>query len=186
MNGKKLACILLILFMAAVVYGTQLMTQRAKSRAEEAEAAEIEKRTAESDAVVANNTFLRLKDDTQDLHQFLDTWSPLIARMQSSQDAEQTLQGALRNSGILTVSQKFEVKQNSNSRLMPKIFQGTLIVQDEYTKTMNWLGDLETKIPLMRVTTCKLKQGETGRQVNLEVRLEIPLIDLTADVEDKK
>lgn len=187
MNNKKLACIIIIMLIASVVYGTQMMTKRTKSRVDEAEAASVEKISTESAANVANITYLRLKNDTQDLRQFLDTWTPVIEKMQSSQDAEQTVLGALRNSGILTVSQKFEMKAgNGDNKFMPKIFQGTMIVQDEYTKTMNWLGELETKIPLMRVSNCRLKQGETGHQVNLEVRIDIPLINLNAEVEDKK
>ena len=186
MNGKKLACIILLMLVAGVVFGTQVMTKRAKAVAEEAEGAETEKMTAESESVMATSAFVRLKNDTQDLRQFLETWTPVIGRIQSSQDAEQTVLGALRNSGILTVAQKFEVKPGGGNPLMPKIFQGAITVQDEYTKTMNWLGELETTIPLMRLTTCRLKQGETSRQVSLEVHMEIPLINLNADVGDKK
>ena len=59
-------------------------------------------------------------------------------------------------------------------------------MQDEYSKTLNWLGELERKLPLARVTTCRLKQGETGRQVSLEIRFEIPMINLDAQPEEAK
>jgi hypothetical protein len=63
--------------------------------------------------------------------------------------------------------------------------QGTVIVQDDFAKTLNWLGELECKIPLIRITTCRIKQGETGRQVNLEIHFEVPLVDLNAALDKK-
>lgn len=184
MNGKKLVCIILIMVIAAVAYGTQLMSQRAHAMREEAEAAEAEAHTAESDSIIAKTSLVRLREDTQDLRQFLKEWEPVVQRIQTQQEAEQAILSIVRNSGILTVSQRFDVKQNSANPLIPRVLQGTLTVQDEYSKTLNWLGEVERKVPLARITTCRFKQGETGRQLNLEVHFEIPLVALDATLED--
>jgi hypothetical protein len=186
MNGKKIACLVLMMILGMIMFGTQMMTKRAAARIAETEAVETDKRTAESDCEVARNTTLRLKDETQELRQFLGTWTPIINGIQSSQDAEQALLTHVRNSGILVVSQKLEMKENRGNMFAPKLFQGTLTVQDEYAKTMNWLGDLEVKIPLMRITSCRIKQGETGRQMNLEIHFELPVINLLAELDATK
>lgn len=186
MNGKKIACVLLMMILAGIAYGTQIMQQRSKAMNEEADAAETDARTAETQRNVTETELKRLEYDTQDLRQFLKDWEPAIRRLQTSQEAEQALQGIVRNSGILTVSQKFEIKDNRDQKIVPKVLQGTLIVQDEYSKTLNWLGDLERKLPLARVTLCRLKQGETGRQVNLEIHFEIPMVNLDALPEEQK
>ena len=185
MNEKKVACILLIMFIAAVAYGTQIMTQRANAMRQEADTASTDAESARTGAETANISLIKLKGDTQDLRQFLDNWTPAISRIQSGQDAEQILLSLLRSSGILVVSQKFETKDNRSNPLLPKMVQGSLTIQDDYGKTLNWLGELECKIPLIRISTCRLKQGETGRQLNMEIHFDIPLVDLAANPDKK-
>lgn len=183
MNGKKIACIILTMFVAAVAYGTQMMTQRTKAMREEAEIAESEGHNAESDTEVSKVTLAKLREETQDLRQFLKEWEPVIQRIQTQQDAERAILSVVRNSGILLVSQRFDLKSASSNPLIPKVLQGILIVQDDYAKTLNWLGELERRLPLARVTTCRFKQGETGRQLNLEVRFDLPLVALRAPID---
>jgi hypothetical protein len=186
MNGKKMACVVLMMILAGIAYGAQIMQQHCKSMNEEADASETEAKTAETQRTVVETSLKRLEFDTQELRQFLKEWEPTVSRMQSAQDADGALQSVLRNSGILTVSQKIELKESREVKIIPKVLQCTVVVQDEYTKTLNWLGELERKMPYARVTVCRFKQGETGRQVNLELHVEIPIVDLTAKADDPK
>jgi hypothetical protein len=186
MNGKKIACVVLMMIIAGIAYGAQIMQKRAKAMQEEALMAESDARNAETEHKLVETAITKLKYDTQDLSQFLKEWEPIVKRIQSTQEAEQALQSAVRNSRIVTLSQKSDARENRESAVVPKIVQGTLIVQDEYVKTMNWLGELERKIPLIRITSCRLKQGETGRQVNLELRFDIPIVNRDAQSAEEK
>jgi hypothetical protein len=186
MNGKKMACVVLMMILAGIAYGAQIMQQHCKSMNAEAESADTEAKAAETQRTVVETSLKRLEFDTQDLRQFLKVWEPTISRIRTSQDADQAVQSILRNSGILTVSQKIEVKESREVKIIPKVLQCTVVVQDEYAKTLNWLGELERKMPYARVTVCRFKQGETGRQVNLEVHLEIPIVDLNAKPDEPK
>ena len=183
MNGKKVVCIILIMIIAAVAYGTQMMTQRTKAMREEAEASESEAHTAEAESVVAKASLVKLREETQDLRQFLKEWEPVVQRIQTQQEGEQAILGLVRNNGILVVSQRFDMKQAGTNPLIPKVLQSTLILQDDYAKTLNWLGEFERKLPLARITSCRFKQGETGRQLNLEVHFDLPLVALDAKLE---
>ncbi len=184
MNGKKISCVILMMIVAGIAYGAQIMQQRAKNMREEADTAETDAKTIETQAKVAETETVNLKFKTQDLRQFLREWEPGIKRLQTTQEAEQTLQSAIRNSHILVVSQRFEMRDMRESKITPKVMQGTLVVQDEFAKTMNWLGELERRLPLMRINTCRLKQGETGRQINLEIHFEIPMVNLDAQADE--
>jgi hypothetical protein len=186
MNGKKIACVVLMMIVAGIAYGAQIMQQRAKAMMEERSAAETDAYNAETQRKVVETEVTQLRFKSQDLHQFLSDWEGPIKRIQSTQEAEQALQSIVRNSHILTLSQKTDFRDNRENKVVPKVLQGTLIVQDDYAKTMNWLGELERKLPLIRITSCRLKQGETGRQVNLELRFEIPIVNLDARMEDQK
>jgi hypothetical protein len=78
------------------------------------------------------------------------------------------------------------MRENRDNKIVPRALLGTLIVQDDYAKTMNWLGEVERKLPLIRITSCRLKQGETGRQVSLEIHFEIPIVNLQAEMDETK
>ncbi len=186
MNEKLLACVVIWIVMILMYSGTTIMSKRTGALRTEAESIKSSGDTTRLEAETARITALRLKNDSQDLLQFLDTWTPAINRMQTNQDAEQALLSVIRNSGILVVSQKLEIKENRANAMMPRALQGTIVIQDEYPKSMNWLGELECKVPLIRISSCRIKQGETGRQVNMELRFEVPLIDLNAKLDNKK
>lgn len=184
MNGKKLACVLLMMVLAGIAYGAQIMQKRAQAMIEEATTAESDAKDAENSCKLTDTEVTNLKFKTQDLHQFLKDWDPVIKRVQSTQEAEQAILSIVRNSHILTVSQKTEVRENRDNKIVPRVLLGTLIVQDDYAKTMNWLGEVERKLPLIRITSCRLKQGETGRQVSLEIHFEIPIVNLQAQMDE--
>ena len=185
MNGKKVACILLMMIVAGIAYSSQMLQKRSAAMVEEALSAETSANMAKLEHDRTSIELKKMEFETQDLRAFLKAWEPQIGRVLSAQDAEQIIMGLVRNSGILIVSQKFEVKDNRQQPLVPKIMQGTLIVQDDYVKTMTWLGELERRLPLARLTTCRMKQGETTRQVNLELHFDVPLINLDAQMEKK-
>jgi len=185
MNGKKIACVLLMFILAGIAYSSQMLQKRAAAMLDEANQSELAAESAKGDRNRVAIELKRLEYETKDLRDFLVKWTPVIHRIQSAQDAEQIIMGVVRNSGILILSQKFEVKENRQNTLVPKIMQGTLVVQDEYAKSMTWLGELERKLPLARLTTCRLKQGDTSRQVNLEVHFDIPMINLEAETAKK-
>lgn len=180
MNGTKIASVLLILIVAVVAYSSQIFQKKARAIAAEAQDAESAYVLAKQANSTSEIKLIKLRADTQEMREFLKEWEPIITRLQTSQDAEQLLNGLLRNSGIFTISQRFEVKNINGNTIIPKVLQGTVIVQDEYSKTLNWLGEVERRIPLARINSCKLRQGETGRQINMELQIEIPLIDLNA------
>jgi hypothetical protein len=186
MNGNKAACMILVMIIAGIVYCTQIMAQKTSAISLEATNAESDCVMAESASKSAGIKLENTKFNTEDLRQFLIKWRPVIERIRTGQEAENQLMSILRNSGILTISQKFEIKDNKTNLFMPKTLQGTLVLQDEYAKTLNWLGELERKIPIIRVNTCRLKQGENGRQLNLEIRFDIPIFNLDAEFEEPK
>jgi hypothetical protein len=186
MNGKKIACLLLIMIIASVVYGTQTMQHAATDMQKEKETANDEFVVADTECFKQEAALARHTEETRELRQFLSTWTPIINRFQSSQDAEQELMRTIRNSSLLTLSQKFEVRTNTTNPLVPKSLLASLTVQDDFSKTMNWLGEIERKLPVARITSCRLKKGDAGGRVNLEVHFEVPLISLQAAFEEAK
>lgn len=184
-----MACIVLLMIIGAVTYGAQIVHKKA---AVAIQAAEDEKASADLAATEANTakvTLERAKSDAQDLERFLVSWTPVIQRLSSRQEVESAVQGNTRETRVFVVNQKFEEKVNQGERMRVRSILASLIVEDEYSKVLNWLGSMEKKIPLVRITSCRISAANTGRQVHMEVNLEVPLIDLSVNplgVEAKK
>lgn len=189
MNGKQMACIVLLMIVGAVTYGAQIVHKKAEAAVQAAEDAQMSAEAASGLTELAKTTLERSKHDTQELQRFLGAWKPVIGRLGSRQEVESAIQANTRDKGVFVVNQRFEDKGNSGNRMMPKSVMASLIIEDEYSKVMNWLGDLEKKVPLARVTSCRISAANTGRQIHMEVAIEVPLVDLSVNplgVEAKK
>ncbi len=178
MNGKQLACIVLLMILGAVTYGAQIVHKKAEAALASAQGAQMDAETAAQATEISNMGLATAKHQARDLQRFLAAWTPQIERLASRQEVEQAIQANTREKGVFVVNQRFEDKTNSNQRMMPRSVMASLTVEDEYAKVMNWLGDIERKVPLARVTTCRISAASTGRQVHMEVAMEVPLIDL--------
>ncbi len=189
MNGKQLACVVLMMIIGAVLYAAQIVHKKAEAAIL---AANDEKASAEAAASMVEMAKKKLeynRSQAEELQRFLAAWTPIIQRMGSRQEVESAIQANTREKGIFVVNQRFEDKNNTGQRMMPRSVMANLIIEDEYSKVLNWLGDLEKKVPLARVNSCRLSSATTGRQVHMEVSMEVPLIDLSVNplgVEVKK
>lgn len=189
MNGKQMACIVLLMIIGAVTYGAQIVHKKSTAAIQAADDEKASADLAATDANTAKIALERAKSDAQDLERFLSAWTPVIQRLSSRQEVESAVQASTRETRVFVVNQKFEDKLNQGERMRPRSILASLIVEDEYSKVLNWLGSLEKKIPLVRITSCKISAANTGRQVHMEVTLEVPLIDLSVNplgIEAKK
>ncbi len=182
MNGKKIACVLLLLVVAIMAYVGQMVHQKAEIKNRAADAAENDVVAAEGDLGIAEITLGKTKADSDELIRFLEAWRPHADRMQTQIDVESAVQSSLRSSGILVVSQKFENRTEKSNVVIPKIVRAAIVVEDEYAKAMNWIGELERRLPLTRLISCHIMGGETGRLVKAEISMEIPLVNLDAEI----
>jgi hypothetical protein len=189
MNGKQMACIVLLMIIGAVTYGAQIVHKKAAVAIQAADDEAASAELAANDANVAKITLEKAKSDAQDLERFLVAWTPVIQRLSSRQEVESAVQANTREARVFVVSQKFEEKANVGERMRPRSILATLSVEDEYSKVLNWLGSLEKKIPLVRISSCRISAANTGRQVHMEVTLEVAVFDLSVNplgVEVKK
>ncbi|MBL9115985.1 MAG: hypothetical protein JNJ83_13340 [Verrucomicrobiaceae bacterium] len=188
MNGKKVACVVLMLFVGMVAYFGQIMHQKTLAKMSEAEAAKNEVVTAEGDIQVAEINVGKTKSAAADVISFLEAWRPHAEKFQTQLEVESAIQSSLRGTGLLIMSQKFESKEDKNNPVVPRVVRAALVIEDEYAKVLNWVGELERRFPLTRMMSCDITGGETGRLVHAEVAFEIPIVNLDADLtkEDPK
>jgi hypothetical protein len=181
MNGKKLACVVLTMIIAMVVYFAQILHQQAEQKRIAADNAESEQFLANSEKEQADIRVQASKASTETLRKFLTAWREPIDRVQTQTEVEETIQASLRMNNLVVMSQRFEKKTFSDQAVIPAVVKATIVIQDEYSKTLNWLGELERRLPLCRINSCHVTGAEEARQVQTEVALEVPLINLSSE-----
>jgi len=188
MNPKQIACIVLLMVIGAMTYTAQIIHKTVATTRAAAEDAETAAVTAENDRSTAEVQTTMLRTETEDVRRFLRSWLPAIDRVQTQQEAEQTIELSLRERGInLVRSRKTEVKQSAGNKLIPKSVVTTLTIEDEFAKVLNWLGDIERRLPTARMKVVQVTGGSTGAQLKMDVSFETPIFDLAAaDAEKKK
>jgi hypothetical protein len=182
MNGKKMACVVLSIIIAIMVYCAQILHQQADDKRAAANNAESEQFMANAEKEQADIRVQASKANTETLRKFLTAWREPINRVQTQTEVEEAIQSSLRMNNLVVMSQRFEKKVISDQPVIPAVVKATIVIQDEYSKTLNWLGELERRLPLCRINTCHVTGAEEARQVQTEVALEVPLINLNSDV----
>ncbi|SKA92100.1 hypothetical protein SAMN02745166_01840 [Prosthecobacter debontii] len=187
MNPKQLACVVLMMFIGVITYFGQIVHQKVTAMKKSASLAEQDAITAEGARQAAEILTARTKAETEDIRRFLQAWVPHVDRSQTEQEVESAIEFSLRERGITLVrTRKTEIKSFRDNKLIPRAVLTTIVIEDEYAKVMNWLGDVEKRLPLARVKACRITGGSTARQLRLDVSLETPLINLSADPTDTK
>jgi hypothetical protein len=185
MNSKQLACVVLMVFIGIVTYCGQIVHKKVTAMKDEATAAMDAATAAESALKLAEIATAKTKVETEDLRRFLSSWTPHADKIQTEQEIESAFDISLRDRSITLVrSRKSELKANRSDKFIPKVVLTTLVVEDEYSKVLNWFGDIEKRLPLARVTSCNITGGSTVRQLRLVVTIETPIVDVGADLTD--
>ncbi len=186
MNPKQLACIVLLIIIGAITYTAQMVHNTVSTTRAAAEEAETAAKTAENEQQTAEIETTMFKTDTEEVRRFLRSWLPAIERVQTQQEAEQTVELSLRERGInLVRSRNSEAKSNPGNKVIPKSVLTTMTIEEEYAKVLNWLGDIERRLPTARMKVVQITGGSSGRQLKMEVSFETPIFDLAAAGADK-
>jgi hypothetical protein len=181
MNNHKMACVLLLILVGAMVYGTQEMNNRAKKAREAAESAKFSADDAERQRATAEMNLTRLERETSDLRKGFITWFPHFGAATTPQEGEQRIADAIRDGRVFLLSNRFNMKEfaDENRGVLIGVLEGELEFEDDYVKTLNWLGKLEESVPNCRITSCNIIRGDRANNVRLKLKLEMPIMDPT-------
>jgi hypothetical protein len=176
MNNHKTACLVLTIAIVGMLYGVNQLRNASKSARDRADQVQMNAETSEGQAQLAQNQLKTLDSKTAELRKAAREWQPHFQNLKSSQDAEQRIVEVIRDGDVFLISQKFESREIEKDTLVTEALVADLIVEDDYAKTMNWLGRLEEEIPTCRVTRCNIKRGDRGNDIHLELQVQIPVL----------
>lgn len=177
MKSHQAACAFLAFLTAAMLYGVNSLRDATTAAQQLAEQSRQEAELAENQVQLAQIQLKSLDAKTVELRRLYNEWQPHFEAHRNSQDAEQRIAEAIRESEVFLISQKFDTREVEKGSLLSKALVADLVVVDDYAKALNWLGQIEETIPICRITKCTLTRGERGNDIHLVVQLQVPILD---------
>lgn len=176
MNNKHIACGIVALFIVVLVQLTLWVQGNRTKVQNQAEAAQ----QAETDATTALNQeraqLGNLRRQSADLIEFLRIWQPYFTTIDNPQSAEVNLSMRIKEANLVNLAQRFELTPVKGNASIPNSMRALLTFEDDYARLMNWLGDLEVKMPTVRTSSVRLSKGTRANDLRMEVVLEQPLL----------
>lgn len=176
MNNHKSACLVLVVLIVGMLYGVNELRNATNTARDITAEAKAEAETAEQQAQLAQIQLKTFESKTADLRTAYAGWKPHFANYRSAQDAEQRIAEVIREGDVFLISQKFESREIDKGSMISNALIADLVVEDDYSKTLNWLGRLEEAIPSCRITRCNIKRGDRGNDVHLELQVQVPVL----------
>lgn len=176
MNNHKMACILITLLIALMGFGVQKLRAKAVSVRNESNETQKKAEQAEQQKKIAEIKLKTIDAKTAELRKVYTNWIPHFEKYRNSRVAEQMISELVRDSDVFLISQRFNYQELNKGALVSHALNAELVVEDDYSKTLNWLGKLEEAIPSCRISKLTITRGDRGNDINMELQVQVPVV----------
>lgn len=175
MNKKHLAVLVIVILTVVFVQIVLQVRKNLTGMQKEAMKAQSEAEGIEMQLRTENLVLAELEKNSASLIAYLKEWEPQLQGLNSPQAGELNLSAKVKRSGIVTLAQRFE-SVSTQSLNIPRILRSNMTVEDDYSRTLNWLGELERTFPAARVSSMTIERGQSGNDIRMAVTLDLPLM----------
>lgn len=179
MNNKHLACVFIGLLIFAQLYCVVMVKSKSDAMKSEAEEASLAAEGARQQVTITRTQLTSLKTKTEALRQYLAVWDPFLRKSDTEERGQTLIDDLIRQGGVTQLSGKFDPSPNGGNTYIPKVVKAELLFEDDYHKTIDWLGEVERSLPAARISKCRLTKGTTSNDVKMEMTIELPVVDDT-------
>lgn len=180
MNPKQLGAVLVLAGIFVAVQLGMMFQNKARAVDVEVEKARGEEKGLRTQLGAEKDILTDLQRQSDELLKFVEQWKPFFALMKEKQSAETGISMKVREEAMLTLSQRYQEvphKINNKDNLsLPVLIRASLLFDDNYSKLLNWFGNMEKIKPTMRVGKMVLSKGSRGEDLRMELVLEVPLL----------
>lgn len=180
MNPKQIGAVLVLAGIFIAVQLGMMFQNKARSVDTEVEKARGEEEGLQTALALEKEMLEDLQRQSAELLEFIAKWKPLFGLIEEKQSVETQISMKVREEGMVTLSQRYEQVDhkinNQNNNSLPNLIRASLIFDDNYSKLLNWFGLMEKIRPTMRVGKMSLSKGSRGKDLRMELVLEIPLL----------
>ncbi len=168
---------MLVVIIAAMGYGVNVLREKSAKARQTADATRTQAEAAEQQAQVAEIKLKSVDAKTAELRGIYQEWLPHFEAFKNPQEGERRITEVIRDGNVFLLSQKLETQSVSKDSVITRALVADLVVEDDYSKTMNWLGQVEESLPSCRISKCLLTRGDRGNDIHLEVSIQVPIFD---------
>lgn len=179
MNNKHLACLVIAMAIFFQLYAIFFVNQKANAMKEQAEEARMAADRAQQIVNTNNIRLTSLKAQTEALRQYLATWTPHMEQSPDEERGQTLIDELIRRGRIQLINSKFDPVQHAGGSYVNKLIRAELLFEDDYHKTLQWLGELERTLPSCRITKCRLNKGTNANDIRLELTVDLPIATAT-------
>ncbi|MDF1755825.1 MAG: hypothetical protein P1U89_23750 [Verrucomicrobiales bacterium] len=176
MNNHKAASILIVALIALMGFGVHKLRTKAVAARDGANKAKALAEQTEQQRKIAEIKLKTIDAKTAHLRKVYTEWIPHFENFRSSRAGEQRITDVVREGNVFLLSQRFNYREIDKGDFISHALVADLVVEDDYSKTLNWLGKLEESIPSCRIAKCKITRGDRGNNVHMEVTIQVPVL----------
>lgn len=177
MNNKHLACVFIGLLIVAQLYCVVMVKSKRDGMTSEAESARLAADGARQQVVIADTQLTGLKARTEAIRQYLAIWDPFLRKSDTEERGQTLIDDLIRQGGVTQLSGKYDPSPNPGNTYISKVVRAELLFEDDYHKTIQWLGEVERALPAARISKCRLTKGTTSNDIKMEMTVELPVVD---------
>lgn len=176
MNSKHISCgIIALLILALVQLTLWAHNNRIKVQREAADA-QLAEEDASAQLTREQSQLSELRRQSADLIEFLRVWQPYFLTIDNPQSAEVNMSMRVKDANLLSLSQRFESTPVDGNPSIPSSVKAMITFEDDYVRLMNWLGEIEVKMPTVRTSSIRLSKGTRANDLRMELVLEQPML----------
>ncbi len=176
MNNKHGACIIIGGLIGLMGYGTMVMNRKLSALEEQEMAAEAAYDTAFQLRQTEHGRLLKRQRETEGVREYLKSWEPYFARVDSGDKADRIFDTRVKQGGILALNKSSEATQVKKDSAISQTVRATLVFEDDYKKSLEWLSSFEGEVAASRVSSCVITKGQRGDDIKMELAFEFPLL----------
>jgi hypothetical protein len=176
MSKKHLACVVIIVLIVVLVQITLSMNKHLFRMRGEASKAKTEAANTSLQLGIERAQYAELEKSSKSLIEYLNVWQPYFRAVDSAQNAELKISLRIKEDNLVSLSQRYETVSNPGNAYLPSIVRAHLTFEDDYVRLLNWLGQVESQLPTLRVSNVRLTRGTGGNDLKMELTLEQPLV----------
>jgi len=176
MNNHKLASIFILVLVGLMGFGVHKLRSKAVAARKASEEAKTQAYSANQQKKIAEIKLKTIDAKTAELRKVYTEWIPHFESFKTARAGEQRISDVVREGDVFLLSQRFNYQELDKDDLISHALVADLVISDDYSKTLNWLGKLEETIPSCRIAKCKIERGERGNNVNMELKVQVPVL----------
>lgn len=183
MNNKHIACLIIAFVCVLIIQGILMIRNRTTQMQSAEQGALRDVETAQVTLRAQRALLDDLKRKSSDLLGYLEAWEPYFSQIPTSEAGEIYINSLVKEAGLILLAQRFELVQNKSdsafpnmpNNTIPQIVRAHLTIEDDFIKSINWLGTFEQTVPIARVSNIEISRGQSGNDLRMNLVLDVPL-----------